>query len=166
MPQAERRRPLARLARGWSATFRRHAAGPTATSSRTGAQFASRPRGFGGGFDGEFGRPSFAGGAVPAPPAGGFSGVPPTGGFAGGPAGVVYVGGPSANATLISYLEAHQGSARYLFATTNANSAAPYILATGKAVMALGGFQGSDPILTLGQRHGADRAGADDHPLQ
>ena len=127
------------------------AAGPTATSSRAGAQFASRPRGFGGGFGGGFGRPPFTGGVAPAPPAGGFSGAPPTGGFAGGPAGVVYVGGPSANATLISYLEAHQGSARYLFATTNANSAAPYILATGKAVMALGGFQGSDPILTLSQ---------------
>jgi 4-amino-4-deoxy-L-arabinose transferase-like glycosyltransferase len=52
---------------------------------------------------------------------------------------------------LVSYLEAHQGNARYLFATTSSNSAAPYILATGKPVMALGGFSGNDPILTVSQ---------------
>jgi 4-amino-4-deoxy-L-arabinose transferase-like glycosyltransferase len=52
------------------------------------------------------------------------------------------------NARLVAYLDAHQGSARYLLATTNANSAAPFILATDKPVMAMGGFLGSDPILT------------------
>jgi 4-amino-4-deoxy-L-arabinose transferase-like glycosyltransferase len=52
---------------------------------------------------------------------------------------------------LIAYLQAHQGDATYLAATTNANAAAPLILATGKPVMALGGFLGSDPTLTTEQ---------------
>jgi 4-amino-4-deoxy-L-arabinose transferase-like glycosyltransferase len=57
-------------------------------------------------------------------------------------------GGDQVNKTLLKYLEAHQGTATYLFATTNAGTAEPYIIATGKPVMALGGFTGSDPILT------------------
>jgi 4-amino-4-deoxy-L-arabinose transferase-like glycosyltransferase len=36
-------------------------------------------------------------------------------------------------------------------ATINANSAASYELATGDAVMAVGGFNGSDPAPTLAQ---------------
>ena len=55
------------------------------------------------------------------------------------------------DAGLLRYLEAHQGSASYLFATTSSNGAAPYIIQTGKAVMALGGFGGSDPILSVAQ---------------
>lgn len=49
---------------------------------------------------------------------------------------------------LIDYLLANRGGAQFLVATINANSAAPIILATGEPVMALGGFTGSDPILT------------------
>jgi 4-amino-4-deoxy-L-arabinose transferase-like glycosyltransferase len=52
---------------------------------------------------------------------------------------------------LIAYLEAHAGSDRYLVATPSAMFAAPLILATGKPVMAMGGFMGSDPILTTDQ---------------
>ncbi len=52
------------------------------------------------------------------------------------------------NTTLISYLEAHQGSAKYLVAVPSAQEASSIILATNKPVMALGGFTGSDPILT------------------
>jgi len=52
---------------------------------------------------------------------------------------------------LISYLEAHQGSATYLVATPSSNAADMIILATGKSAMALGGFTGSDPILTVAQ---------------
>jgi 4-amino-4-deoxy-L-arabinose transferase-like glycosyltransferase len=48
---------------------------------------------------------------------------------------------------LIDYLVANRGSAQFLVATINANSAAPIILATGEPAMALGGFSGSDPIL-------------------
>src|SRR5439155_14532328 len=52
---------------------------------------------------------------------------------------------------LIRYLEAHQGSARYLVATASSMSASSIIIATGKPVMALGGFSGSDQILTTQQ---------------
>jgi 4-amino-4-deoxy-L-arabinose transferase-like glycosyltransferase len=56
-----------------------------------------------------------------------------------------------ADTKLIDYLQAHQGNTRYLLATLNAPSAAPIILATGKPVMALGGFIGSDRIVTAQQ---------------
>lgn len=49
---------------------------------------------------------------------------------------------------LIRYLLAHQGQARYLVATLNAPTAAPFVLTTGKAAMALGGFNGFDTLLT------------------
>jgi len=61
-------------------------------------------------------------------------------------------GGPregSSNAALTAYLQAHQGGAKYLVAVPNATSAASFILDTGKATMAVGGFLGSDPILTV-----------------
>jgi 4-amino-4-deoxy-L-arabinose transferase-like glycosyltransferase len=49
---------------------------------------------------------------------------------------------------LTDYLLANQGDATYLAATLRANDAAPLILAIGEPVMALGGFSGSDQILT------------------
>lgn len=52
---------------------------------------------------------------------------------------------------LVAYLEAHQGSATYLVATSSSNTADAIIITTGKAVMALGGFTGTDPILTTAQ---------------
>src|SRR5262249_44404660 len=55
------------------------------------------------------------------------------------------------NSDLIAYLEAHQTAGSYLFATTSSMTASPYIILTGKPVMALGGFSGSDPILTVAQ---------------
>jgi 4-amino-4-deoxy-L-arabinose transferase-like glycosyltransferase len=67
------------------------------------------------------------------------------GGFPGGNGGGP--GGGSVNTKLLSYLEAHQGSTKFLFAVSNSNEAAPYIVATNKPVMSLGGFLGSDPIL-------------------
>lgn len=60
---------------------------------------------------------------------------------------------------LIGYLEANQGSSRYLLATQNATSAAPIIIATGKPVMAMGGFIGSDPILDQQKLEDLVRAG-------
>jgi 4-amino-4-deoxy-L-arabinose transferase-like glycosyltransferase len=56
-----------------------------------------------------------------------------------------------ANPALVRYLLAHQGQARFLVSTLNAPSAAPFILDTGKPVMAIGGYIGSDPILTAAQ---------------
>lgn len=59
--------------------------------------------------------------------------------------------GNTTDAALIKYLEANQGSTKYLVATSSSNSADAIILATNKPVMALGGFSGSDPILTTAQ---------------
>lgn len=52
---------------------------------------------------------------------------------------------------LITYLEAHQGSATYLVATSSSMSADSIIIASNKPVMSLGGFSGSDPILTTSE---------------
>ncbi len=64
-------------------------------------------------------------------------------------------GGPGeglkSNTALISYLQAHQGSTTNLVATVNAGTAESIILATDQPVMALGGFSGSDQILTTAQ---------------
>jgi 4-amino-4-deoxy-L-arabinose transferase-like glycosyltransferase len=57
-------------------------------------------------------------------------------------------GDANVNSKLLSYLEANQGSTKFLFATSSSMGAASYIIQTGKAVMAMGGFSGSDPILT------------------
>ena len=50
---------------------------------------------------------------------------------------------------LLAYLTNNNTGEKYLFATTNAGTAEAYIIKTGKAVMAMGGFSGSDPILTV-----------------
>jgi 4-amino-4-deoxy-L-arabinose transferase-like glycosyltransferase len=57
----------------------------------------------------------------------------------------------STNSALVRYLEAHQGTAKFLVAVTSSNQADSLILATNKPVMTLGGFSGSDPILTTSQ---------------
>jgi 4-amino-4-deoxy-L-arabinose transferase-like glycosyltransferase len=69
-------------------------------------------------------------------------------------------GGGASQQQLIDYLEANQGSSEFLLATSNANAAAPIVLATGKPVMALGGFLGSDPILTAQRFAGLVQSGA------
>ncbi len=58
-------------------------------------------------------------------------------------------GSAQVSSALTNYLEANQGNATYLVAAASANEAAPIVLATNKPVMAMGGFSGSDPILTL-----------------
>lgn len=58
-------------------------------------------------------------------------------------------GSGSVNTKLISYLEKHNGSATYLFATMDSNTAAPYIIKTGKAVMTIGGYNGTDNAISL-----------------
>ncbi|MGH2517496.1 MAG: hypothetical protein ACRDHP_17740, partial [Ktedonobacterales bacterium] len=98
---------------------------------------------------------------------GGLRGAPPS---AAGSGGFPVTGGPGSggnvpgqrlqvNSQLVAYLEAHQGGAEYLFATLGSQTAAPYIIATGKPVMALGGFNGSDAILSLSQLKALIRAG-------
>src|SRR5258708_39741801 len=70
----------------------------------------------------------------------------PSGQFTGG------LGGSSAvDTALIRYLEAHRNGAKYLVAVVSSNEADTIILETNQPVMALGGFSGSDPILTTAQ---------------
>ncbi len=57
----------------------------------------------------------------------------------------------SIDTALISYLQAHKGNAKYLVAVASSNEADSIILETNQPVMALGGFSGSDPILTTSQ---------------
>ncbi|EPC84308.1 hypothetical protein Lpp37_00927 [Lacticaseibacillus paracasei subsp. paracasei Lpp37] len=61
------------------------------------------------------------------------------------------LGNGTADSGLLKYVEKHQGNAKYLFATSNASTAAPYIIKSGKAIMAIGGFNGTDPAITLKQ---------------
>jgi hypothetical protein len=77
---------------------------------------------------------------------GGFAGFA---GFAGGAGGGGRGrDGSAVNTKLLQFLETHQGKTTFLMAVLNATSAAPYIIQTGKPVMAMGGFIGADPILT------------------
>ena len=76
----------------------------------------------------------------------------PVAGPSGQAGGGLGVGGSSSvDTALIKYLEAHKGSAKYLVAVVSSNEADAIILATNQPVMALGGFSGSDPILTTTQ---------------
>lgn len=71
--------------------------------------------------------------------------APPAGGMPGG------FGPGNVSASVVSFLETSQGSATYLAATLDSNTAASLILASNEPVMSLGGFTGSDPILTTDQ---------------
>ncbi len=57
----------------------------------------------------------------------------------------------STDSKLISFLEKNKGSAKYLLVVSSSQSADSIIIKTGEPVMALGGFSGSDNILTLSQ---------------
>jgi 4-amino-4-deoxy-L-arabinose transferase-like glycosyltransferase len=50
---------------------------------------------------------------------------------------------------LLGFLQGNHQSEAYLLAAVNARQAAPIIIATGDPVIALGGFTGRDPILTV-----------------
>jgi 4-amino-4-deoxy-L-arabinose transferase-like glycosyltransferase len=54
----------------------------------------------------------------------------------------------SLNEGLYAYLKEHQQGEKFLFAATRYSTAVPYIIEKGEAVMAMGGYSGSDPILT------------------
>ncbi len=59
--------------------------------------------------------------------------------------------GPGAEVSkaLVSYLEAHQGKAAYLFAAVGSNTAGPIALESGRNVIDMGGFMGTDPAPSL-----------------
>ena len=49
----------------------------------------------------------------------------------------------------MTYLEQHQGGATWMVAVGSANESAPLQLASGRPVMAMGGFSGGDPALSV-----------------
>ena len=59
--------------------------------------------------------------------------------------------GSTPSSELTALLDQDAGSYTWVAATTGANNAAGYQLATGDPVMAVGGFNGTDPSPTLAQ---------------
>jgi hypothetical protein len=127
----------------------------TASTAHTGsipiAGPATAGSGFGGGGGGGFGgRPGGANGGF-APPSGTQpTGAPPSG--TGTRAGGFQPGSSSTttSSALVKLLQADT-THRWVAATTGSQSAAPLELSTGRSVIAIGGFSGSDPAPTLAQ---------------
>jgi 4-amino-4-deoxy-L-arabinose transferase-like glycosyltransferase len=99
--------------------------------------------------------------------AAGFGGGPPTGGgHATGRRGTPPIGMPpgfepsaavhggasaSVSQATISYLETHQGATRFMVAAVGSHTAAAIALQSGRNVIDMGGFMGSDPSPSLSQ---------------
>jgi 4-amino-4-deoxy-L-arabinose transferase-like glycosyltransferase len=99
-----------------------------------------------------FNRHAFAGRAGGAGGAGGFAGGfgGAFGGGGGGGAGGI-LGSSTPGAAVTKALEADASTYTWVAATTNSNSAAGYQLASDDPVMAIGGFNGTDPAPSLAQ---------------
>jgi 4-amino-4-deoxy-L-arabinose transferase-like glycosyltransferase len=78
---------------------------------------------------------------------------------AGGMFGGMRGGSASGDSALISYLEANQGTAKYLVAASGSQTTASIIIATGKPVVTIGGFSGSDNAPTVAQLAAMVKAG-------
>ncbi|MFJ4189031.1 glycosyltransferase family 39 protein [Kitasatospora sp. NPDC089509] len=91
-----------------------------------------------------------SGGATGVPGFPGFpggQGAEGAGGFGGGMGGLL--GGTKVSSEAAALLSQDAGQYTWAAATTGSQNAASYQLATGKPVMALGGFNGTDPSLSL-----------------
>jgi 4-amino-4-deoxy-L-arabinose transferase-like glycosyltransferase len=123
-------------------------AGPVTSfgGGRGGGPGAGGPGGGGG-----FGRqaPGQTGTAQGNPPQGGMGGGTGADGMGGGMGGLI--NGATASSELVAALQADGGSYTWAAATTGSQNAASYQLASGYSVMAIGGFNGSDPSPTLEQ---------------
>ncbi|MCX5263678.1 glycosyltransferase family 39 protein [Streptomyces sp. NBC_00199] len=95
---------------------------------------------------GQDGRQGGGAGEFPGGPQAGENGTGP-GGAPGGMGGGGGMGG--ADSGLVSYLEKHQDGATWLIAVSNSQSAGQLILSTGKPVISMFGFTGSDNAMTL-----------------
>jgi 4-amino-4-deoxy-L-arabinose transferase-like glycosyltransferase len=107
------------------------------------------------------------GGAAPAgahashrPPAAFVGGAARSAGLAGGPArngglagagGIAGAGGANVSSAVLKYLEAHQGSAKYMVAAVGSSTAGAIALQSARNVIDMGGFMGADPAPTLPQ---------------
>ncbi len=96
--------------------------------------------------------PAGAGSMVGGPGGGGGGGAPPgqigqrpTGG------GMGAMGGGSLGTEAIAYLQANQGSAKYLLAAVGSQSTSQIIIDTGEPVVTIGGFSGQDAAPTVSQ---------------
>jgi hypothetical protein len=123
--------------------------------------FGGRPRGFFGNGGNRFGANPFGNGGNPFNggnpsnggnggngfPGFGRGGFGPGGG--GGIGGLLDAGTP--NQALVSALQQNAATYRWVAATTGSNNAAGLALASGQSVMAIGGFNGTDPSPTLAE---------------
>jgi hypothetical protein len=107
---------------------------------------------FGGGPNGAFANPGLANPGFGRPAFGG-AGRGAGGGGAGG-----LLNGSNPSAAITALFEKSSGF-RWTAAAIGANNAAGYQLASGKAIMAIGGFNGTDPTPTLAQFEQYVRAG-------
>jgi 4-amino-4-deoxy-L-arabinose transferase-like glycosyltransferase len=87
------------------------------------------------------------------------TGGPVSASFGGGGPGGFGGDGGSTDTALVRYLEQHQGSAKYLVAAVSSHTTAGMIIATGKPVVTIGGFNGSDPAPTVAQLAAMVKAG-------
>jgi 4-amino-4-deoxy-L-arabinose transferase-like glycosyltransferase len=174
LPRAAARVPAAALAVGLAAVLLGPAAyaidnvghaqqGPTPSSGPGVTSGSGGGPGSGLRFGGGTPPAGFAPGAFTrrAVPGGGF----PPAGLAPGGGGATFGGGGApgdaggSSSTLIAYLERNQGRATWLVAVASSNQAAPIELATGKPVMAMGGFSGGDPAMTVSELQSLVRSG-------
>ncbi len=116
-------------------------------SAGTGGFGPGGPAGGGGGGTG-FGGQTAGGTGVGVGGGGGVSGAT-GGGGPGGAGGLLNSSSPAP--ALVRYLRAGAHGYHWVLATVGANAAAGYQLATGQAVMAIGGFNGTDPAPTLAE---------------
>ncbi len=137
-------------------------AGPTAyaldtvSTGHTGALPTAGPSVAGGGFGGaRGGRPAggFGGGTGRSFPGGtGGTGAPTSGGTGGARGGMSgLLGATTPSSEMVSLLTTDSTGYTWAAAVTGSNNAAGYQLATGLPVMAIGGFNGTDPAPTLEQ---------------
>jgi hypothetical protein len=118
----------------------------TVNTTHTGSIPSAGPQltgAFGGHGSGRF-PGGFPPGGVPFRPAGGF----PRGG---GGIGGGLSGNTQVNSALIKLLEQNASGYTWIAATEGSQEAAPIELTTGDAVMAIGGFNGTDPAPTLAE---------------
>jgi 4-amino-4-deoxy-L-arabinose transferase-like glycosyltransferase len=131
----------------------------TVSTPHSGAIPTSGPSGTGG-FGRGPGGGGFRGGGAGAFPGGATNGTTNgtanggvNGGFPGGAGGGIggLLEGGNVSDVVAQYLQEHSDGYRWVAAAVGANRAAGFQLASGEAIMAIGGFNGSDPAPTLAQ---------------
>ncbi len=136
----------------------------TVSTGHSGALPSAGPAVAGGGFGGGGGQPGGGNGGGAGNFGGrtvGTNGPAPGGGFTrgggGGRGGLLDT--PTPSATMVASLSANSTDYTWAAAIIGSNNAAGYQLATGLPVMAVGGFNGTDPVPTLAQFQALAKAG-------